>query len=91
MNELYVGNMHCYLKTNAINRNEAEKEFEEACEKAGIVIGAYADTELRDEDGKKIEEYGYIDQIIINLSSERYIPLKKKMELRTAMINILEG
>lgn len=92
MNELYVGSMHCYLKTNATTRGEAEREFEKACEKAGIEIGAYADTELRDEEGREIEDkYGYIDQVIINLSCERYIPLKKKMELKTAMINILEG
>ena len=32
-----------------------------------------------------------IDNLIVALSGKRYIPLKKKMALRTAMINVLEG
>lgn len=91
MNELYIGSMHCYLKTNAKTKDEAEREFEKVCEQAGIEIGAYDDTELRNEDGEVINDYEYIDEIILALSKKRYIPLKKKMALRTAMINALEG
>ena len=89
MNELYIGSMHCYLKTNANTKDEAEREFEEACRKVGIEIGAYDDTELRDEDGEVINDYGYIDELILEINKKKNMSLPKRVKLKTALIEIL--
>jgi hypothetical protein len=55
MNELYIKNLWCYFKTNAINYEDAYAEFEAACEKARIEIGGGCDGVLRDENGNDID------------------------------------
>ena len=55
MNELYIKGMYIYFKINATTYEEAEKEFEDACEKAGIETSGGYDGVLRNEDGEDID------------------------------------
>ena len=55
MNELYIKGVHVYFKTNATNYDEAEKEFEEACEKVGLETCGGYDGVLRNEVGEDID------------------------------------
>lgn len=55
MNELYIRDMCIYFKTNATTYEEAENEFEEACDRAGIEICGGCDGVLRDENGEDID------------------------------------
>lgn len=55
MNELYIKGVYVYFKTNATNYEDAEKEFDEACEKVGIEISGGYDGVLRNENGEDID------------------------------------
>jgi hypothetical protein len=55
MNELYIKGVYVYFKTNATNYEDAEREFDEACEKVGIEISGGYDGVLRNENGEDID------------------------------------
>lgn len=55
MNELYIKGVYVYFKTSVTTYEEAEREFEEACENAGIEISGGYDGVLRNENGEDID------------------------------------
>ena len=58
MNELYISVLYLYFKTDKTTYNEAFRELEDACEKAGIELHGGCDGELRNEEGEPIDKEG---------------------------------
>lgn len=73
--------------------NLIDQLWEHALDSAGYdVFYEGAETILSEFDVYAEEDYMEdIDKFILSLSKKRYIPLKKKMALRSAMINGLQG
>ena len=55
MNELYIGSLVMYFKTNKTTYDEAYAELEAACDKVGIELCGGRNGELRNENGEAID------------------------------------